>query len=52
MAKVKKIIYLEEALAEQVTEYRWVERLDSEVEAIRILIRAGLKARGGAAPRG
>jgi hypothetical protein len=40
---VKKLIYLTEAQAKSVTEYRFDQRLTSDNEAIRRLIEAGLE---------
>ena len=43
---VRKLIYLTDDMAAQVAEYRFAMRLQSENEAIRRLIQAGLDAKG------
>lgn len=42
----RKIVSLPAALAEAIADFRFSERINTEAEAIRILIEAGLEAKG------
>lgn len=44
--QTRKTIILPDSLWEEVSEYRHSQRIGSEMEALRRLIRAGLKAEG------
>ena len=47
---VKKLVSLTDALAQQITDFRYDQRLPSDNEAIRRLIELGLKAARGEKP--
>lgn len=47
---VKKLVPLTREMAEQIRDYRFAERIESENEAIRRLIEAGLSAAGKSGP--
>ena len=48
---VRKIVSMPEDLVEKIQSYRFSRRINSEAEAIRMLIEKGLEAENAAAPK-